>query len=173
MPETFRNKRLATPPADHVAERSERPCFEGFGAAPRATDPAQKRKTPLPGESGASGRDMPQWEMGARPAQSASGTRRHRDGLATIHGRSPISRRRREPDRARKTAPRAGLPSWRAGRGPAPLHYFTEGDAAVTLRSPFYAACFMRRAIGQRRAQRALSRGRQGQAAARACNWER
>ena len=131
-----------------------------------------KRKAPLRRRAGLMHRATTSAEQ-ARPAQSASGTRRHRDGLATIHGRSPISRRRREPDRARKTAPRAGLPSWRAGRGPAPLHYFTEGDAAVTLRSPFYAACFMRRAIGQRRAQRALSRGRQGQAAARACNWDR
>ena len=58
-------------------------------ASARATDPTQKRKTPLPGESGASGRDVPQWEMGgptsAISRDAAAAVRRDGGRIAVVH----------------------------------------------------------------------------------------
>ena len=73
--------RPATPPADRVFERSERPCFTGSGAAPAGDRPHAKKENP-----GSVVGTCPSARWGVRPAQSAAGLRRHRDGLAAIHG---------------------------------------------------------------------------------------
>ena len=64
----------ATPPADRVFERSERPCFTGSGAAPAGNRPHAKKENPAAwGEAGSVVGTCPSARWGADPRNQPLG----------------------------------------------------------------------------------------------------